>query len=86
MKEKMREFICNRCGKCCEKLNLSPLYDDLHDGSGICRYFNRKTRLCTIYKRRPIKCNIKLSYKKVYKRTMGYDLYIKINYEACDKI
>lgn len=81
-----KKFKCNRCGICCERLNISPLFADMHDGSGICRYFDRKTRLCTIYRRRPIKCNIELGYERFFRRKMDYDTYLKMNYDACVRI
>lgn len=79
-------FICNRCGKCCERLNLSSMYSDLDDGFGVCIYFNKKTRNCTIYRRRPIKCNIQLGYEKYYKNKMSYKMFIQLNYEGCRKL
>ena len=79
------EFKCDKCGKCCENLNLSHEYDDLNDGSGICIYFDKDTRLCSIYDRRPDKCNVTKSYQKMKDR-LTYDEYLELNYSACRKL
>ena len=50
------DFACDKCGLCCQNLNRSPIYSSLHDGDGICRYYNSDTHLCTIYDHRPIIC------------------------------
>ena len=81
----MDDFICDKCGLCCQNLNNNPLYDDLHDGNGICRYYDIHTHLCTIYDHRPIKCNVKEAYK-AFNFKMSYTDYLKINYEACRKL
>ena len=79
----MREhFICDKCGLCCENLNLSHEYDDLNDGTGTCIYFDRETRLCTIYENRPEKCNIEASYYR-FENQYSYHDYLKLNYESC---
>lgn len=57
------KFQCDRCGLCCQNLNKSRLYNDLNDGTGVCRYYNELTKLCNIYKNRPDKCNINKMYQ-----------------------
>lgn len=76
------EFMCDRCGLCCQNLDRSPLYASLHDGNGICRYYDRETHLCTIYDHRPVICNIKQSYIEM-KLEIPYEDYLLLNYEAC---
>jgi hypothetical protein len=82
----MREqFHCDKCGLCCENLNLSSEYDDLNDGTGTCRYFDKETRLCTIYDNRPEKCNIEASFYR-FKDKYTYEEYLELNYKACREL
>lgn len=53
-------FECDKCGECCRNLNKSSLYDELHDGDGICKYL--KGNICSIYDKRPILCRVDESY------------------------
>ena len=79
-------FKCTKCGLCCQNLHRSPYYSDLHNGDGVCRYYDKKNKLCSIYGRRPIKCNIELMYKKYFKRKMTKEEYYSLNYQACAKL
>ena len=79
-------FKCDCCGCCCQNLKKSPLYADLDDGTGVCKYFSRKTKLCTIYGRRPIKCNIDLMYKKKFKKHFSLKEYYALNHQACAQL
>ena len=78
----MEAFKCDKCGKCCENLNLSADYDDLNDGMGVCIYYDRETHLCTIYENRPDKCNVIKSYKSLMDK-MSIDEYFELNYMSC---
>lgn len=78
-------FPCDRCGLCCEHLNASPFYVDLDDGSGMCRYFDRKSRLCTIYEHRPQKCRINAGYAW-FRDLLSYEEYRSMNLQACQKL
>lgn len=78
-------FPCDRCGLCCEHLANSPLYADLDDGTGKCKYFDRESRLCTIYEQRPQKCNINAGYVW-FQRQMSYETYREMNLLACQKL
>ena len=81
----MDEFQCDKCGLCCQNLNANSLYDDLNDGTGVCKYYDKETHLCTIYEDRPEKCNVKETYA-YYSNIMDYEDYLKYNYEACRKM
>lgn len=76
-------FKCTKCGLCCQNLNMSKYYDDLHDGNGVCKYFDKKNNLCSIYFRRPIKCNVDLMYEKYFKKVMTKKEFYKYNYKIC---
>ena len=78
-------FICDRCGLCCQNLNLNPLYDDLNDGSGTCKHYDRSTKLCKIYDDRPDKCNVEVM-SKVFSCFLTYEEYLEMNIEACKKL
>lgn len=78
----MTNFICDKCGLCCQSLQNNPIYSDLDDGTGTCIYYDKVTHLCTIYDSRPIKCNVKAAYE-AYKFEMSYEQYLDLNYEAC---
>ncbi len=79
-------FNCKKCGKCCQSLRGADLYKDLDDGSGTCIYFNKKTKLCSIYQNRPEKCNIDLMYQKEYYKYYTKSEYERLNYIGCKKI
>lgn len=50
---------CSRCGECCQQLKcFGALYDFLHNGSGVCKYFDEETNSCTIYALRPVICRV----------------------------
>lgn len=57
----MSVFECQKCGKCCTLFHIFPEGSEpratLDSGDGTCRYFDRESRLCTIYDSRPIICN-----------------------------
>lgn len=78
-------FPCDKCGLCCEHLSSVPLYADLDRGDGVCKYFDAKTRLCTIYSHRPKKCNVAAGYQW-FQDQMDYETYLSINEQACKKL
>lgn len=77
-------FKCDKCGECCRNLDKSPLYDQLHDGDGTCRYL--EGNLCSIYETRPVLCQVDKSYDLYFKDIMTRQEYEILNYEACKKI
>ena len=84
MKNEMQDlkFFCDKCGLCCEHLPKLDLYADLDGGTGKCIYFDDKTRLCTIYESRPLKCNVEKAYEW-FQCHMSYEEYLQKNREAC---
>ena len=77
-------FRCDKCGECCKKLNKSSVYDELHNGDGVCRYL--VGNLCSIYEDRPLLCRIDESYEILFKETMDKSEYYDLNYKFCDKL
>lgn len=78
-------FRCNKCGICCTKLNMSSIYDELDNGIGICKYFDISTKLCSIYEKRPEKCNVIAMYR-YFEKMMTFDEYIKVNEDCCKRL
>lgn len=79
----MASFKCSRCGACCRSLDRSALYADLDRGDGVCRYLDEKSNLCTIYGRRPLKCNVDRMYELYFCRFMSREAYEAENYKMC---
>ena len=72
------------CGECCRNLNMSNLYKDLHDGSGICRYLDGNK--CSIYSDRPLFCRVDECFETFFKNEMDYEEYLMANYHYCKKL
>ena len=64
-------------------LKRNPLYKNLDRGDGVCRYFDEKTHLCTIYDKRPVICNIDKMYEIYYSSQMSRDEYYRLNQKCC---
>ena len=79
-------FKCDRCGLCCMNLKSSPIYADLDRGDGICKFLDMNSELCSIYSKRPLKCNVDKVYELYFKNSYTLDQYYQMNYEACTKL
>jgi len=67
-------------------LDKNDLYVDLNRGDGICMYFDIETKLCTIYKKRPIICRVDDLYEEYFIEKISKSDYLKLNYEACSRL
>lgn len=78
-------FPCTKCGACCRHLRLfGPAYAWLTDDeSGMCRYFNPKTNLCSVYALRPLICNLEIGHA-IYFRHMSWEDFVAKNLAACE--
>lgn len=76
-------FKCDCCGECCRQLSLSDAYADLDRGDGVCKFFDEATSLCSIYKDRPIKCNVDAMFEVYFSHKMTREEYEELNYKAC---
>lgn len=66
-------FVCDKCGECCRHVNLSPIYQYLDHGDGVCKFLNGN--LCSIYEVRPLLCRIDESYEAFFKEKIKkYDI------------
>lgn len=77
-------FVCDQCGCCCRHVNLSPVYEGLDRGDGICKYL--QGNLCSIYENRPLVCRVDESYDALFCHSMTREEYERFNYEACEKL
>ncbi|MBO8415619.1 MAG: YkgJ family cysteine cluster protein [Proteobacteria bacterium] len=78
------DFVCSRCGACCSHLEcFGEAYADLDDGSGVCRYYDPKSRLCTCYATRPLKCRVKEGYSAYFAGQCSYDEYLQLVSAGC---
>jgi Fe-S-cluster containining protein len=77
-------FKCDKCGECCRNLNKSPVYIELHDGDGVCRYL--RGNLCSIYDKRPLLCRVDECYHAIFKDKLSYEEYLQLNYKYCNEL
>ena len=74
-------FSCDACGNCCKNLDKSPVYSELDNGNGVCKYLDGN--LCSIYKDRPLLCRVDDSYDAFFSGVLSRDEYYILNYECC---
>lgn len=74
-------FVCDQCGECCRHLKLSPLYQGLDRGDGVCKFL--EGNLCSIYLSRPLFCRVDESFDLFFQGIMNREQYYKWNYEIC---
>lgn len=79
-------FFCDKCGLCCMNIGASTIYEKLDRGDGICKFFDEETKLCTIYEKRPLLCNLEETYKIYFKGKMSKNEYDQLNSEACKRL
>lgn len=77
-------FKCDQCGECCRNLQKSPIYNELHNGNGVCRYL--KGNICTIYENRPLLCRVDEYYGLMLKDQLSYEEYLELNYKYCKEL
>lgn len=75
-------FPCTKCGQCCRHLDRSPIYADMHNGNGICKYLDGN--LCSIYENRPIVCRIDDAFEVFFKDRMTREEYYELNKKSCE--
>lgn len=79
-------FVCDKCGLCCRKVSESIIYMELDRGDGICMYFDELSKLCTIYKDRPLLCNVGKAYEQMFQGVITREEYERLNQESCRKL
>lgn len=79
-------FKCKCCGLCCRNLHSNPIFKNMHNGNGICKYLDEDTNLCLIYDTRPLICRIDDGYEILFKEKMSKEDYYRLNYEICKRL
>ena len=79
-------FRCDCCGECCRHVSLSDIYSDLDRGDGVSKFFDEDTSLCTIYEKRPTKCNVDAMFEAYFSQQMTREEYEELNYRACREL
>ena len=79
-------FKCDKCGLCCKHIGNSQIYNELDRGDGVCEFFDDTMKLCTIYQKRPLLCNVDKAYDLYFKEVMTKEEYYRLNYETCNKL
>lgn len=79
-----REFPCNQCGLCCQKVNLAPETQFLDRGDGICRHYDQLTKLCRIYEERPDICRVNLQFDRTYSQQYSWQEFVEANLAVCN--
>ena len=79
-------FNCDKCGLCCMNVGESLIYEELNRGDGVCRFFDDVSKLCTIYEKRPVLCNVDEAYDHFFSTIMSKKEYYRMNYEACRRL
>ncbi len=77
-------FKCDMCGECCRNIGLSPIYSELDNGKGVCKFLNGN--ICSIYKNRPLLCRVDECFEVYFKGIMTKEEYYRLNYEVCKKL
>lgn len=77
-------FPCTVCGECCRRVDHADETRWLDRGDGLCRYFDEKLMLCSIYDVRPAICNIEVMYNSRYSGNMTKLDFYRLNAECCN--
>ena len=76
-------FACSKCGACCRHLRVfAGLYADLDDGTGVCRHYDKTTRLCRCYAERPLKCRV-VGGDALFQEQLTFSEYLRKTEEGC---
>lgn len=77
------QFPCIACGLCCQNARKVPELQPLIREDGQCRYWDKASKKCLIYSKRPAICNIGMMYDKVFCKQMNEEEYILSNLKVC---
>ncbi|MEH8137622.1 YkgJ family cysteine cluster protein [Gallibacterium anatis] len=82
--DKLSDFPCSACGKCCRRVNLSEQTRFLDRGDGICLHFDESTNLCKIYENRPLVCRVKDYYLANLTDQYSWEEFVFLNIKICE--
>jgi Fe-S-cluster containining protein len=57
----------------------------MHNGDGVCFYYDDELKLCTIYENRPLMCNVIDGYQ-LFKQALSLQQYFDLNYQSCQQL
>lgn len=83
----MREFSCNSCGLCCKNVPdmVLLLYNLPVSKDGGCANL-LADNTCSIYKERPIVCDVKKGWEQKLKHHYTWDEWIDLNEGICKSL
>lgn len=73
------KFPCTKCGACCRR--FGKFAKDYDRGDGVCLFLTSEN-LCSVYKYRPLICNV-MKLHKVLMPHLSEEEYVKMNIGAC---
>lgn len=79
-------YPCTKCGLCCKNLKGITELDFLHNGNGVCKFYD-EIKACTIYEERPLHCRIDEGFYKLFINSgLTLQEYYKKNAEICNQL
>lgn len=79
----MSDFPCDSCGLCCQNIGHIKELKVFDRGDGVCIHFDSASKLCKIYKDRPLICRVEQMYQSVYSEFMTKERFYKLNQDVC---
>lgn len=61
------------------------MYQDMHNGDGVCFDYDKNLKLCTVYENRPLICNVTSGYQ-LFKKSLSLQQYYDLNYQSCEQL
>lgn len=77
---------CTACGLCCKQVGMSVETAFLDRGDNICRHFDEKSKLCTIYEQRPLVCQVQDYYQTHLTHLYSWQEFIELNQKICKQL
>lgn len=81
----VEQFKCDCCGLCCHHVGKYQDMKEYDRGDGICMYLNKDNK-CDIYETRPLICNVRKLYEKVFANKYTWDEFLELQYNACKQL
>ena len=78
-------FPCEQCGRCCRRVGEVFFAKSMALPDGSCKYLDKSTNLCKIYKERPIYCRVDDYYDKFLSDKMSREEFYEQNKKICRK-
>ena len=78
-------IACDRCGICCQHIDLIPQLKEFDSGNGRCVHLS-ENNLCEIYLDRPDICNVERMYELFFKDNISEEEYVSQNKMGCSEL